>query len=233
MNNLQKSGAVAAFVQAATYLIGIVIAFTVLAPSWDLEPKQYVAFLVDNQTFMHLWHLVIYIVNALFLVVLVLSLNERLKSTSPTMMQVATAIGLIWAGLVLASGMLIINDLGVVAELYGRNPSQAADVWLTLSTIEDGLGGAVELPGGLWILLVTLAALRSNNLPRLLNYLGVIVGGAGLLTAVPTLSDLGAIFGIGSIFWFLWLGICMFRSQTATAFQPSDPIISLNVSTAE
>jgi hypothetical protein len=79
MNNLQKMGGVAALVEAATYLVGIVIAFTILAPTWELNPEQYVAFLVDNQTFMHLWHLIIYVINGIFLVVLVLALNERLK----------------------------------------------------------------------------------------------------------------------------------------------------------
>lgn len=224
MNNLQKMGGIAALIEAATYLVGIVIAFTILAPSWELNPEQYVAFLVDNQTFMHLWHLLIYIVNGVFLIVLVLALNEWLKSNSPALAQVATAVGLIWAGLVIASGLLIINDLGVLADLYSQDPTQAATVWLALSAVENGLGGAVELPGGLWLLLVSWAALRGGELPKALNYLGVLVGVAGVVTAVPTLGELGAVFGLGSIAWFLWLGIVLLRSDAKTTTEQSSRV---------
>jgi hypothetical protein len=221
MNNLQKMGGAAALVEAATYLVGIVIAFTILAPTWEFSAEQTVAFLVENQTFMHLWHLIIYVVNGIFLVVLVLALYERLKGNSPALAQVASAIGLIWAGLVIASGLLIINDLGVIADLYGQDPAQATTVWLALSAVESGLGGAVELPGGLWLLLVSWAAWRGNELPKMLNYLGVLIGTAGVVTAVPTLGELGAVFGLGSIVWFIWLGIVMLRTHSNTmAEQP-------------
>jgi hypothetical protein len=135
--------------------------------------------------------------------------------------QVATAVGLIWAGLVVASGLLIINDLGVVAELYGQDPAQAATVYMALSAVESGLGGAVELPGGLWLLLVSWAAWRGGELPKGLNYLGLLVGAAGVLTAVPTLGELGAVFGLGSIVWFLWLGIVLLRTYANIATEQS------------
>jgi len=194
MSNYQKAGGMAALIEAATYLIGMVIAFTVLAPSWELDPAQYVAFLVDNQTFLHLWHLLIYLVNGVFLIVLVLALHQRLKSGAPAVMQVATAVGLIWAGLVIASGMQTINDLGVISDLYAQDPAQATTVWLSLSAVESGLGGAIELPGGLWVLLVSWAALQSGALPRALNYLGFLVGAAGVATALPLLGELGTLF---------------------------------------
>ena len=232
MNNLQKIGGVAALVEAAKYLVGIVIAFTILAPTWELNPEQYMAFLVDNQTFMHLWHLIIYVINGIFLVVLVLALYERLKNNSPALAQVAAAVGLIWAGLVIASGMLIINNLGVVAELYGQDPAQAATVYVALSAVENGLGGAVELPGGLWLLLVSWAAWRGGELPKGLNYLGLLVGAAGMLTAVPTLGELGTVFGLGSIAWFIWLGIVLLRSDAKTTPEQSNKATSRRQVTA-
>jgi hypothetical protein len=232
MNNLQKMGGVAALVEGATYLLGIVIAFTILAPTWELNPEQYVAFLIENQTFMHIWHLIIYVVNGIFLVVLVLALYERLKGSTSALAQVAAAIGLIWAGLVIASGLLIINDLGVIADLHGRNPAQATTVWLALSAVENGLGGAVELPGGLWMMLVSWAAWRSKELPTALNYLGLVVGMAGVLTAVPALGELGVAFGLGSIVWFIWLGIVMLRSRLVTAVAHSNTVTTNSEATA-
>ena len=224
MSNYQKAGGMAALIEAATYLIGMVIAFTVLAPSWELDPAQYVAFLVDNQTFLHLWHLLIYLVNGVFLIVLVLALHERLKSGAPAVMQVATAVGLIWAGLVIASGMQTINDLGVISDLYAQDPAQATTVWLSLSAVESGLGGAIELPGGLWVLLVSWAALQSGALPRALNYLGFLVGAAGVATALPLLGELGTLFGLGSILWFIWLGIVLLRDTSRQTAVPADKL---------
>ena len=112
MNDLQKMGGVAALIQAAAYVVGLGLALTLLAPVLDADPDQYVAFLVDNLTLMHIWHLIIYLVAGVFLVVLVL--HERLKGGSPALAQTAAAFGLIWAGLVIASGILLINDAGVV-----------------------------------------------------------------------------------------------------------------------
>lgn len=218
MNDLQKMGGVAALIEAATYVVGLGLALTLLAPVLDADPDRYVAFLADNLTLMYIWHLFIYVVNGVFLVVLALALYERLKAGSPAVVQTATAFGLIWAALVIASGMLIINDAGVVADLYDKDPAQAATVWLALSAVEEGLGGAIELPGGIWILLVSWAALRAGGLTRALNYLGVVIGVAGILTVVPALDVLGAVFGLGFIVWFVWVGIVMLRSRPDAAY---------------
>ena len=48
--------------------------------------------------------------------------------------------------------------------------------------------------------------------------LGVVSASAGLITLVPGLSDVGMIFGLGSIAWFAWAGIVLLRDpETATA----------------
>lgn len=217
MNDLQKMGGVAALIDAVTYVVGFALAFTLLAPAWELDPNQYVAFLVDNQALLHIWHLIIYVINGVFLVVLVLALYERLKAGSPAMTQTATAFGLIWTATIIISGMLIINDLSVITDLYGKDPAQAVSVWLALDAVESGLGGAVELPGGLWVLLISWAALRTGGLPKALNYLGVVIGVSGIVTVIPALYEAGTIFGLGFIVWFMWVGIVMLRSSPSAA----------------
>ena len=108
MSSLQKMGGVAALIEAATYVVGLVLFATVLAPYTigDPDPVESVAFLADNQTIMYIWNLIIYVVNSVFLVVLALALYERLKAGSSAIVQTATAFGLIWAGLLVASGMV-------------------------------------------------------------------------------------------------------------------------------
>lgn len=215
MNDYGKMGGVAALIEAATFIVGIALAVTLLAPfqTGELDPVQKVAFVVDNQAIMYIWNQIIYLVFGIFLVVLVLALYDRLKEGSPAMVQVATAYGLIWAGLMFASGMVFNIGLATVVDLYSKDPAQAAPFWLAINSVWDGLGGGNEIVGGLWILLLSWAALRAGGLPKGLNILGILIGVAGIITLVPALEMLGFVFGLGSIVWFVWLGIAMLRSN--------------------
>ena len=87
-------------------------------------------------------------------------------------------------------------------------------IWQAIEPVTDGLGGSGgELLGGLWVLLVSVAALRSGGLSKVLNWLGVAVGSAGVLSVVPVLKDLALGFGLLQIVWFVWLGIIMLRTS--------------------
>jgi hypothetical protein len=99
-----------------------------------------------------------------------------------------------------------------VVDLYGKDPTQAGTVWLTIDSVLGGLAGSNEVIGGIWILLVSWAALRTGELSRVLNYLGLVVGVAGIISIVPALAELFIyIFALGQIVWFIWLGIAMLR----------------------
>jgi hypothetical protein len=126
---------------------------------------------------------------------------------------------MIWATVIIASGMIFNSGMENVVDLYGKDPAQATTVWLAIDSVFDGLGGSNEVIGGIWILLVSWAALRAGQLPRVLNYLGVAIGVAGIISAVPALAELFIfIFALGQIVWFVWLGIVMLRgSQSAAA----------------
>jgi hypothetical protein len=214
MKNLQKIGGIAALYEAAVYVLAMVFFLLIVDYSSVVEPVEKVALLADNQTIMYIRYLLSYVVFSIFLVVLALALYERLKDGSLAMMQIATAIGLIWAGVVVASGYVFNMGMDTVVDLYGKDPAQAATVWLAIESASEGLGGAKgEILGGLWMLLVSWAALRGGGLPRALNYLGVVIGVAGLISAVPALEMLALVFGLGQIVWFVWLGIFMLRSS--------------------
>ena len=212
MKDLQKMGGVAALYEAVAYVVGIVFFIFLVDSSSVVDPVEKVALLVDNQALMYLITLIIYVVFGVFMVVLSLALHERLKAGSPAMMQTATAFGLIWAGVVIASGMIYNIGMGTVIDLYGTDPAQAATVWLAISSVFDGIGGGVEVLGGLWMLLINWVALKTGKLSKALNYIGLVIGLAGIVTIVPALGELGGmIFGLGQIVWFLWLGIIMLR----------------------
>ena len=211
LTKLQKLGGISALVEAAVYVAGFVLFFTVLDSSGYDGPVQKLAFLVDNRSAIYIGNLLIYVVFGVFLVVLVLALYHRLKAERPELMQVATGFGLIWAGLVIASGMIANIGMSAVIDLYKTDPDQAASLWRAISTMQEALGGGNEIVGGLWVLLLSWAALRTGGLPTALNYIGLVIGLAGILTVVPTFGVLMDVFGLGQIVWFTWLGISMLR----------------------
>ena len=129
-------------------------------------------------------------------------------------MQLAAAIGIIWAGSLIASGMAANAGLATIVALYAKDPTQAALTFQAIESITNGLGNANgEILGGIWTLLVSLAALRTGGLPRVLNILGLSVGAVGIITIIPALNALTGFFGLGQIVWFVWLGILLLRSD--------------------
>jgi hypothetical protein len=210
---LSRIGGIAALICAATYLFGFALLVTALAPlgfgTSDIDPAAVVAF-IDAQTgLMITWNTTIYVMNALALAVLVVALSERL-SPLPGWAAVSQAFGLIWAALVLGSGMIANVGVERAAQLFPIDPQEAAEIWATLHAVELGLGGGNEIAGGVWILCVSIAAARAGLLSRVTNALGVLTGLGGLVTVFPPLGDAaGAVFGLGAIAWFIAVGAAL------------------------
>lgn len=213
MFDLQKAGGIAAIVEAIAYIVGFTVMATLLNPgdTQGWTPDQKLSFALERQSTLQALTILIYVVFGIALVFLAVALHERLRSRSGDLMKIATPFGLIWAGLVIASGMVGSVGLEAVAALHAQDAAHAASVWTAIGAIQDGLGGGVEIVGGVWVLLISIASLRSSALPAALSYLGSTVGAAGILTVIPSLAELGAVFGLGQIIWFAWLGIIMIR----------------------
>jgi hypothetical protein len=214
MKTLQKFGGFAALYEAAAYIVGMIGFLAVVDVSSVADSVGQVALMANNQAFLYIMHLIVYVVWGFFIVILSLALYERLKTNSPAMVQIATIFGLFWGCVIILSGM--IQNIGMlnVVDLYGRDPAQAGTVWFTIESVLEGLAGSNEAIGGIWILLLSWAALRTGALSRVLNYLGVVVGVAGIISLVPALAGIFiTIFALGQIVWFIWLGIVLLRSN--------------------
>ena len=222
MQTAQKMGGIAALIGAATNLLGGVVYATLLQPkglgSEDADPGKSVALLADNEGAMRAFNEIIWLAFGVSLVFLSMALYERLKAGPAVLALAVTIFTLIWAVLVIVVGTLSINDLSTVIRLHGENPAQAATVWLTLDSVETGLGagGGETIVSALWFLLLSWAALRARALPRLLIYLGVVTGVAGILSVLAS-TDLQAVYGVGLIIWFAWLGIVKLRRSPVSA----------------
>lgn len=215
MKNFQKFGGFAALYMAAAYTIGMVIFIAILDYPSITNPTQKVTLLVEMQMVMFSTNLLMYVFFGVFLIVLSLALYDRLKSGAPALMQVGTTLGIIWAGSLIASGMVANAGIDAVVALYAKDPAQAALTWQGIEAVANGLGNANgEILGGLWALLVSLAALRTGGLPRGLTFLGLLVGAVGVLSLVPSLTDLlTGVFGLSQIIWFIWLAFMLLRNN--------------------
>ena len=214
----QRVGGLAALYLAAAFVVAMPYFLLFVKYPSVVEPARKVAMLARDLDSMRVMYLVTYVIFGLVLAVLALSLYARLKDGAPILAQAATAVGLIWAVVLVASGMIFNAGMTAVVGLHGTSPAQAVAAWQAIEPVAQGLGGSGgELLGGLWVLLVSVAALRTGGLSKVLNWLGLAIGAAGVLSVVPALDSLAYGFGSLQIVWFAWLGIVLLRTTSRVA----------------
>ena len=214
-----RAGGIGALVAAAAFIFGIALFVTSLSDytSGDPTPAESVDFQLGHQTTFFVWYLVMFLVFGVAIIPLARALHARLVDVSPLLADIGAVFAYIWAGLMFATGMIHNIGITAVADLAETDPAAAEALWSSIAAIADGLGGGNELVGGLWILLVSIAAWTTKRLPTAVNVLGVVSAVSALITLVPGLSDVGMIFGLGSIVWFAWVGIHLLRNPTPNA----------------
>lgn len=212
MLNLRACGGYAGFYMAAAYAVGIVIFLVVLDYPSMVDPADKVALLARSAGMIWTSNLLLYVVFAPVLAVFAFAVHEAVGAAAAPS-RLGLAIGLIWAGLLLASGLVANAAIGPITTLFATDETAAIALWSATDAVSNGLGGgAGEVAGGVMTALFSLAGLRGGRFPRVLAWLGLVVGALGLVSALPGLGDLGALFGIAQIPWFAWVGIVLIRS---------------------
>jgi len=217
MNNPQKAAGIGAVLQGAFFVIVLVLILGVLpgfglqGPNDLADPAKVLPFVV-NQPFVAFWLFPGDILFAVFLILMVMGLYERLQSSSPTLMRLATAAGLVATTLILANGT-IGNSVVQLARNYPQNRDAAETAFLTLSLVSSNGVGLVSggiFAYGWWAVLVSWVALQAGTFPKALNYVGLLFGlaGIGAIFILP-LGFLGPVVGI---VWCLWLGVVLLRA---------------------
>ena len=215
----QRAGGGAALYIAAAYLVAMPYFLIVSDYKNLVDPTQKVTALAADQASMYVMYLVTYVVVGIVLAALALALWKRLAG-SPSIAAVGGAVGLIWACMLVASGLVFNYGASAVVELHAASPAQAVSAWQAIEPVADALSsGKGELLGGLWVLLVSVAGLRSGALPKALNWLGILIGFAGIVSVVPPLRDAIYVFGLLQIVWLIWVGIVMLRTRTSEQSQ--------------
>jgi hypothetical protein len=210
MAKLQRLGGISALLEASIY----VSAFLFYGAFWnypvDSGAVQKLAYLAENKVPLYCVTLSTYVLFGVILLVLVLAINERLKAGSPALSPIAAIFGLLWVGLVIAAGMISNVGLLSVTELSAKDPELALTVWVAIVNVVEGMGGGNEIVGGLWVLLLSVAALGSGLLSKALSGFGIFVGAVGIITIIPV-DIFTEVFGVSQIVWFVWLGCALLR----------------------
>ncbi len=224
MQSLQKMGGIGALVASGTFVVGLAMFVTIFGDFVSAsDPAAAVEFVFNNQAALYVWNITIHIVFGIVLVPLVLAIVDRLREAHSPLARVASVFGLIWSGVIISTGMIINIAYATVSGLQGTDPEMASTVWTTLDAVTNGLGGGNEVLGGVWVLGISIVALRERLFARWVNYLGVIMGVAGLATVVPALEEVGAIFGLGLIVWFIAVGITLIKERGRLPERPASP----------
>ncbi|MTI22254.1 DUF4386 family protein [Fulvivirga sp. RKSG066] len=213
---LKYLGGLSAIAEAITYILGFILFFGVLDTSGITSAQERLQFFINNRDIYILGYFIIGIAFSFILIILVQSIDQYFKSHAPYLMKFVSGVGYTWSVLVMASSLIFISSLEILETYFLEDPSQALIIHRTTNVIVDALGGGIEIVGAIWVLTISFVGLTVRKFSAWLHYLGILVGLAGTLTLLSSLSYFSqstffqstqAIFGLGQIVWFVWLGI--------------------------
>ena len=207
----QKVGGFSSILLGLIYIVAFIIYGGILNyPKANATETERLNFLSDNYFILSTVTFISYVLFGILLAVLVVSLHQRIKDSFPNLSILTSVFGIIWVGLVVASGMISNIGLSSVIEIGIDDPQKAMLIWSSVGIVSEGLGGGNEIVGGVWVLLLSIVTFKSSSFSKLLSVLGLFVGIVGVLTVLP-FDVFKEIFGISQIVWFIWIGISMIR----------------------
>jgi hypothetical protein len=218
VQNLQKIGGFAAIGLGLLFIGYIVLLFVIMpaqgvGPGTLNDPSHGIPFLATSRLPMLIDF--IYMGIAIAILLITLSLVDRLNEFAPGVMQISNAAGVIATALFL--GYAMINFVGnpITVSVYANDTTAGGTLYLTLRVISNGLNAAALFASGWAILLSGWAALGSGRLPKLLSYLMIGAGAAMVVSFV--LLPVGLLAVVLAPVWSIWLGISFLVKQNQIA----------------
>ena len=211
--NSVKAGALASFGMAACYIIMFIIFGAILSAPISDDVLDKIQFVQANQDLIGVTYILGYLLFGCFLLITTIALHNFMDSKPSMLLTCGTAFGFIWVVLMMCSGMIGLIGMQTMLELHNESSQHAIGLFYSLSVIENGLGGGIELVGGLWVLLISLSGLRQKRLPQALHILGLVVGSFGVLTLIQGVPEFKMAFGLSQIAWFTWVGFALLGTR--------------------
>ena len=226
MNDFQKVGGVASFIQAAL-LIGAIGLAIVAFPAIGLTINDLAAgsgkFLEGSAKYPAIFASLDFALvgGAVVILIVALVLYERWRNKSLRLANLFVASALVLATLRIATGLTMFIGTPRIADLYVTDHAQAVTAYAAFSAVTSGMEEGSRFAAGCFLILAGWTALAARDLPRPLAYLAIVVGVDQLLEVFvrPLAPVFGLAAGIGLIIWSVWIGVLLLRSRS---MMPSD-----------
>ena len=144
----------------------------------------------------------------LSLLVLVNGINKLISRRQTLTYYLSMMFGFVWGCYAIICGLIAILSIEYLLMLPTQEQSS---VWFALYSIQIGLGDGVEWVGGCWLFTLSLHSLRHKLSQPAIHYYGLLVGLMGCVTLIPAFREAGALFGLGQIVWFAFVGARLFE----------------------
>jgi hypothetical protein len=221
MKNIQKFGAFASLVFGISFIALLVLLITIsdqgYTPGSGNNPAKALEFAASSPI-----PYIIYLLYALFAILMTLialAMADQLQTDAPTQMRFATVAASTTSILFLVYAMLGYIGEPTLIAIYRQDVVLGASAYIATRVVSNALNTAAIFASGWAVLLIGLAALRAEKLPKLLAGLMVL---AGLLSILAFLIPVFALLApLLYIVWSIWLGIVLLRkSASQTQFVP-------------
>jgi hypothetical protein len=193
----------------AVSLVGFVIYELVLYPAAGFPTDDYGVIVAGANT-LRVGHLLKF-GYAVGLALLLVGLFAQLREKSQILAQLAAISGTSVIALLVGSGMMGLRILQVAEETFGSNPQEAITTIL-LRSVTIALFEAAILLSGVTVLLLSLGLLRRHVVPRMLAYIGIVLGVLFILDRVLT-YPLNLVSPLLAIGWLVALSFVMISAQ--------------------
>ncbi|MGP9799567.1 hypothetical protein [Rheinheimera sp. NSM] len=215
---MYKASGYAAIGMALCYISVAVIFFGLLAVPAGLDNLGRLQFYLQQKySLVAIGWGIGYLLFGVLLAILLQALQQALPAKQSAVAGLAERFGNVWLVLMMASGMVALISMDMTLRLLDTSTEQALALYNTGNLLTNALGGGIELVGGFWVLLFSIAGLQQQRFAKALHLLGLWVGSLGILTVLHTVPYLKDAFGISQLIWFIWLGITLLRVGRQTA----------------
>jgi len=206
----QGRGAIAAIICASSFVIGLIVVLF-LVPDFSHGAEQRLVVFTQHKVLMQVWYFLVYVVFGISLLVLSKSLLELEDGEHSFLEQITSLISYLWACYILACGFIAILSIEFIFSKNADGTSNISEVWRQIYNIQMGLGEGVEWVGAIWVICINSCLNYRNRFPKPLIICGFFIASIGMLTIYPPLADVGALFGIFQIFWFLAISLFLYQ----------------------
>ena len=211
VTRLQKITPIAAFLNATAGVLTLIVALVLIGPAVMADRNLFAECALRNPTPLIIQDGLKFL-SAATAIVLIWALYWYLSIGTRNLILVATVFGLFSVLCLLANAVLSLIAVTQAASFAQSRP----ELGHQLNGLIGALAFAAIIANGPWYFLVSRAALKMGQLPKGLNYLGLVMG---VVSFVP---PLGIIVLLLSIVWSAWLGTVFLAKKSLSVVSPQE-----------